>query len=134
MTSAPPYTVPLTYEYVPQSDGYYMFATEYAPLGDLTSNITELGLGEQHTKRVACQVRQCQDADGGALPLAGRLGARVDTQQGTLSSRRQAGQHPCVQVIASQVISCQLSVVSCQLPVVSHQLSVVSCQLSVASW
>lgn len=28
----------------------------YAPLGDLTSNITEAGLGEQHTKRVAKQV------------------------------------------------------------------------------
>jgi len=39
-----------------QSDGYFMLATEYAPLGDLTSNITELGLGEQHTKRVARQV------------------------------------------------------------------------------
>jgi serine/threonine protein kinase len=33
-----------------------MFATEYAPLGDLTSNTTEAGLGEQHTKRVARQV------------------------------------------------------------------------------
>ena len=30
--------------------------TRYAPLGDLTSNITEAGLGEQHTKRVAKQV------------------------------------------------------------------------------
>ena len=33
-----------------------MIMTRYAPLGDLTSNITEAGLGEQHTKRVAKQV------------------------------------------------------------------------------
>ena len=33
-----------------------MMMTRYAPLGDLTSNITEAGLGEQHTKRVAKQV------------------------------------------------------------------------------
>ena len=34
-----------------------MFAMEYAPLGDLTSNITELGLGETYTKRVTCQAK-----------------------------------------------------------------------------
>ena len=33
-----------------------MMMIRYAPLGDLTSNITEAGLGEQHTKRVAKQV------------------------------------------------------------------------------
>ena len=44
------------YDAVFQCDGYYMFAMEYAPLGDLTSNITEHGLGEIHTKRVLCQV------------------------------------------------------------------------------
>ena len=33
-----------------------IITTRYAPLGDLTSNITEAGLGEQHTKRVAKQV------------------------------------------------------------------------------
>jgi len=44
------------YDAVFQCDGYFMFATEYAPLGDLTSNITELGLGETYTKRVGCQV------------------------------------------------------------------------------
>ena len=43
------------YDAVFQCDGYYMFAMEYAPLGDLTSNITELGLGEIHTKRISCQ-------------------------------------------------------------------------------
>jgi serine/threonine-protein kinase SBK len=44
------------YDAVFQCDGYYMFAMEYAPLGDLTSNITEHGLAEVHTKHVACQV------------------------------------------------------------------------------
>jgi len=44
------------YDAVFQCDGNYMFAMEYAPLGDLTSNITELGLGETYTKRVTCQV------------------------------------------------------------------------------
>ena len=44
------------YDAVFQCDGYYMFAMEYAPLGDLTSNITEHGLGETYTKRVTCQV------------------------------------------------------------------------------
>ena len=33
-----------------------LIMTRYAPLGDLTSNITEAGLGEPHTKRVAKQV------------------------------------------------------------------------------
>ena len=33
-----------------------MFATEYAPLGDLTSNINDQGLGEVHSKRVARQI------------------------------------------------------------------------------
>jgi len=44
------------YDAVFQCDGYYMFAMEYAPLGDLTSNITEHALAEIHTKNVACQV------------------------------------------------------------------------------
>jgi len=44
------------YDAVFQCDGYYMFAMEYAPLGDLTSNISETGLAEIHTKHIACQV------------------------------------------------------------------------------
>ena len=48
--------LPQVYDAVFQCDGYFMFATEYAALGDLTSNITELGLGETYTKRVGCQV------------------------------------------------------------------------------
>ena len=43
------------YDAVFQCQGYYMFAMEYALLGDLTANITELGLGEVYTKRVTCQ-------------------------------------------------------------------------------
>lgn len=40
-----------------QSQGYYMFATEYAPLGDLTSNVcSEHGIGEMSTKKVAKQI------------------------------------------------------------------------------
>jgi len=39
-----------------QSDGFYIFPTEYAPLGDLTSNISENGIGELYTKRVASQI------------------------------------------------------------------------------
>lgn len=34
----------------------WMFATEYAPLGDLTSNVGETGIGEINTKRVAKQI------------------------------------------------------------------------------
>ena len=52
------------YDAVFQCDGNYMFATEYAPLGDLTSNITEHGLGETYSKRVTCQI-------GKSSPLIG---------------------------------------------------------------
>ncbi|XP_023329581.1 serine/threonine-protein kinase SBK1-like [Eurytemora carolleeae] len=44
------------FENVFQSDGFYVFSTEYAPLGDLSSNIGEAGLGELYSKRVAAQV------------------------------------------------------------------------------
>jgi len=37
--------------------GYYMFVCEYAPLGDLTSNVCEAGCGEKGAKRVAKQVK-----------------------------------------------------------------------------
>ncbi len=39
-----------------QAKGYYMFATEYAPFGDLTSNVGDRGVGEQCAKRVARQI------------------------------------------------------------------------------
>ena len=38
-----------------------MFATEYAPLGDLTSNINDQGIGEVPTKRVARQIGSALD-------------------------------------------------------------------------
>lgn len=45
-----------------QCEGYFLFATEYAPLGDLTSNIQDgkegSGLSETNTKRVTQQVSQ----------------------------------------------------------------------------
>jgi hypothetical protein len=34
---------------------------QYAPLGDLTSNITECGLGECYTKRVVAQIGAALD-------------------------------------------------------------------------
>ena len=39
-----------------QCEGYFLFATEYAPLGDLTSNTTDNGVGELYAKRVAIQI------------------------------------------------------------------------------
>ena len=45
-----------------QCEGYFVFAMEYAPLGDLTSNLQDgkegSGLGETYTKRVTHQVGQ----------------------------------------------------------------------------
>jgi hypothetical protein len=38
-----------------QVDNYFMFATEYAPLGDLTSNVGDRGIGEVAAKKVAQQ-------------------------------------------------------------------------------
>jgi serine/threonine protein kinase len=43
-------------KYLFQVDNYYMFATEYAPLGDLTSNVGDNGIGEASAKRVAQQI------------------------------------------------------------------------------
>ncbi|KAG5896347.1 hypothetical protein JTB14_005825 [Gonioctena quinquepunctata] len=39
-----------------ETAGFYVFSQEYAPLGDLTSNVSENGIGELHTKRVAKQL------------------------------------------------------------------------------
>ena len=44
------------YDTVFQAGGYFMFAMEYAPLGDLTSNTTDNGVGELYAKRVAIQI------------------------------------------------------------------------------
>nr|CAD7202564.1 unnamed protein product [Timema douglasi] len=47
-----------TYDVAFETAGFYVFSQEYAPLGDLTSNVSETGIGELHSKRVAKQVRQ----------------------------------------------------------------------------
>lgn len=46
-----------TYDVAFESAGFYVFSQEYAPLGDLTANVLENGIGEMHSKRVARQVR-----------------------------------------------------------------------------
>lgn len=46
-----------TYDVAFETAGFYVFSQEYAPLGDLTSNVSETGIGELHSKRVARQVR-----------------------------------------------------------------------------
>ena len=45
-----------TYDLAFETAGFYVFSQEYAPLGDLTSNVSETGIGELHSKRVAKQV------------------------------------------------------------------------------
>jgi serine/threonine-protein kinase SBK len=45
-----------TYDVAFETAGFYVFSQEYAPLGDLTSNVSETGIGELHSKRVAKQV------------------------------------------------------------------------------
>ncbi|CAH2008057.1 unnamed protein product [Acanthoscelides obtectus] len=44
------------YDVAFETAGFYVFSQEYAPLGDLTSNVSEIGIGELHTKRVAKQL------------------------------------------------------------------------------
>ncbi|XP_050300564.1 serine/threonine-protein kinase SBK1 [Anthonomus grandis grandis] len=44
------------YDVAFETAGFYVFSQEYAPLGDLTSNVSENGIGELHTKRVARQL------------------------------------------------------------------------------
>ncbi|KAJ9599215.1 hypothetical protein L9F63_010299, partial [Diploptera punctata] len=41
-----------TYDVAFETAGFYVFSQEYAPLGDLTSNVSETGIGELHSKRV----------------------------------------------------------------------------------
>ncbi|GLV61268.1 uncharacterized protein CBL_13850 [Carabus blaptoides fortunei] len=45
-----------TYDVAFETAGFFVFSQEYAPLGDLTSNVSETGIGELHTKRVARQL------------------------------------------------------------------------------
>lgn len=44
------------YDVAFETAGFYVFSQEYAPLGDLTSNVCDSGIGELHTKRVAKQL------------------------------------------------------------------------------
>ncbi|KAK2716669.1 serine/threonine-protein kinase meng-po-like [Artemia franciscana] len=50
-----------TYDVAFETRTHYIFAQEYAPLGDLTSNIGENGLGEINSKRVLCQIASALD-------------------------------------------------------------------------
>lgn len=50
-----------TYDVAFETAGFYVFTQEYAPLGDLTSNVSDIGIGEMHTKRVAKQVASALD-------------------------------------------------------------------------
>ncbi|XP_001943824.1 serine/threonine-protein kinase meng-po [Acyrthosiphon pisum] len=45
-----------TFDVAFQTASFYVFAQEYAPLGDLTSNISDTGIGELHSKSVAKQL------------------------------------------------------------------------------
>uniref|UniRef100_A0A8D8PQR6 Serine/threonine-protein kinase SBK1 n=1 Tax=Cacopsylla melanoneura TaxID=428564 RepID=A0A8D8PQR6_9HEMI len=45
-----------TYDVAFETAGFHVFSQEYAPLGDLTSNVSENGIGELYTKRVAKQL------------------------------------------------------------------------------
>ncbi|KAM3960732.1 serine/threonine-protein kinase meng-po [Aphomia sociella] len=45
-----------TFDVAFETAGFYVFCQEYAPLGDLTSNMLDTGIGEIHTKRIAKQL------------------------------------------------------------------------------
>ncbi|XP_075225689.1 serine/threonine-protein kinase meng-po isoform X2 [Lycorma delicatula] len=50
-----------THDVAFETAGFYVFSQEYAPLGDLTSNVSDVGIGELHTKRVAKQLAAALD-------------------------------------------------------------------------
>ncbi|RVE50620.1 hypothetical protein evm_004744 [Chilo suppressalis] len=50
-----------TFDVAFETAGFYVFCQEYAPLGDLTSNMLDTGIGEIHTKRVAKQLSSALD-------------------------------------------------------------------------
>lgn len=45
-----------TYDVAFETAGFYVFSQEYAPLGDLMSNVSDTGIGELHSKKVAKQL------------------------------------------------------------------------------
>lgn len=44
-----------------EAQDFFWFAQEHAPFGDLCSNITEIGIGEVYSKRVAKQISSALD-------------------------------------------------------------------------
>lgn len=50
-----------TFDVAFETAGFYVFCQEYAPLGDLTSNMLDTGIGEIHSKRVAKQLAAALD-------------------------------------------------------------------------
>lgn len=49
------------YDVAFEAGEYYVFAQEYAPFGDLTTNLCDMGLGEINTKRIALQLASALD-------------------------------------------------------------------------
>ncbi|KAK8379692.1 hypothetical protein O3P69_019585 [Scylla paramamosain] len=49
------------YDVAFETEDHYMFAQEYAPLGDLTTNLSDSGLGEIFTKRITRQLASALD-------------------------------------------------------------------------
>ncbi|XP_068219867.1 serine/threonine-protein kinase meng-po-like [Palaemon carinicauda] len=49
------------YDVAFEADDHYVFAQEYAPFGDLTSNTSDVGLGEINTKKIALQLASALD-------------------------------------------------------------------------
>ncbi|XP_073968889.1 serine/threonine-protein kinase meng-po-like isoform X2 [Rhodnius prolixus] len=50
-----------TYDVAFETAGFYVFSQEYAPLGDLTANVSETGIGEMYSKKVAKQLAAALD-------------------------------------------------------------------------
>ena len=61
MAVSPHPAVLKTYDCAFESDRYFFFAQEFAPFGDLTSNVGDHGLGETFTKRVVTQIASALD-------------------------------------------------------------------------
>jgi serine/threonine-protein kinase SBK len=50
-----------TFDILFESNDCYLFAQEYAHFGDLTSNVSDIGIGEIYTKKVARQIASALD-------------------------------------------------------------------------
>ena len=50
-----------TFDILFESKDCFLFAQEYAPFGDLTSNVSEIGIGEIYAKKVARQLATALD-------------------------------------------------------------------------